>query len=620
MNESTRNAKGTKSRYSILALFVFALLSITLSFMGEWMSAKGDQWIDYLLKAVSYLALGGFERLEESSTASTLIRAGRVMAVVFVITAAGVVLDEIFHAAAAFRRWKISKSEHDLVIGLGWHGQELLKNTPAPRMIAIDPTPDTLAKDLCKRRAIPLIEGDASDEDILRLAGIHNVRRVFIATGSDDRNIEIAHAIAMKTKASNRRIDLAICLQDKKSIQTLQGVLGNDSHIDLHTFNSSRVTTQALFSSEKFRIDRFENTPNKEAHLILIGGGTMAWELLSHSLKYCIFEKEATLTIDVLCADSTRFAQSWCAEFPCYAQDEDGVFRPTDKIWLQEKVLPEIRFHDLPSSERGQIDWCESLIGDKQCITTVIVAMPVPSDSCVIFDTMGATLSNLADLHRKDIEIWVYFNSRKASMRTAIQTSLENRYGRLKPRIFFDYLENFDADLAIGDKIEKVAKRINAMYAIPGIEKLAKPQEEIDKTWRATTESDKDSSRQSAVYAFIKKKIKTRLMGNEESQRKQLTEIEHRRWCAEYLLKGYKPLTQNVPFEQLSDNDKSNIEIWFTNKAKKQFFKEQRLHVDLVPFHDLPKLLGKERGEKEQDKDYQISLLDWVINVESTTQ
>jgi len=516
----------------------------------------------------------------------------------------------------AFRRRRMSRHQHDLVIGLGWHGQELLSNTDDTIMIAIDPAPDSLARDLCMRKGVPLIAGDAREEAVLHLAGIQSVQRAFIATGSDDMNIEIAHAIAAKVAGQEQEIVLAVSLQDKKSFQTLHGVLNSYSNIDLHTFNSCSLTAQALFSNTEYRIDRFEGA-TKDAHLVLIGDGTMARELLNHSLKYCIFEKEASLTIDVLWPNASEFAKSWGAEFPCYAPDEDGTYQPSVTVWLKERVLPQIRFHDLPPSERGQIDLCVSVVGNRQCVTTVIVAMRDPSNSCEIVDSIGATLTGLADAHQKDIEVWVYYNSRKKPLRDAMQASLKGRYGRLKPNVFCDYLGRFDRNSAAGKTTDVVAKRVNAMYKLEKIEhkSINTAQVEIDKEWREIIESDKDSSRQSAVHAFIKERIKGRLSGDEVSKRMQLAEIEHRRWCAEYLLKGYKPLTRNLPNEQLSDNENQRISQWFDKNQpeKKKSFKSQRLHVDLVPYHDLPKLLGKARGEIEQDKDHQIALLDWVL-------
>jgi hypothetical protein len=99
--------------------------------------------------------------------------------------------------------------------------------------------------------------------------------------------------------------------------------------------------------------------------------------------------------------------------------------------------------------------------------------------------------------------------------------------------------------------------------------------------------------------------------------RNQLAEIEHRRWCAEYLLNGFEPLTRNKKNDQLNATEKANIDAWFhaeKSKNKKKEFKAMRLHVDLHPYRDLTSVLGKDIGEKEQKKDHVIALNDWVLS------
>ena len=65
--------------------------------------------------------------------------------------------------------------------------------------------------------------------------------------------------------------------------------------------------------------------------------------------------------------------------------------------------------------------------------------------------------------------------------------------------------------------------------------------------------------------------------------------------------------------EPLSNNERAKIQISVGEKQKKKLFQSQRPHVDLVPNHDLPNLLGDPRGREEQNKDHQIALLEWVL-------
>jgi hypothetical protein len=670
-------------------LFLLATLSIITSVFGDWINASCKpgygEFLDFLLTAVAHLTLNGFEPITGNNPGDSLIRLARFLALFFVIIAAGTLLDSAFHFKSNFRRWKASSKEHDLVIGLGWHGQALLLDGGKEKMIAIDPNPDSIAREICERKGIPLLAIDACGEEIFNLlAGLKYTKRVFIAAGSDDLNIRIAHHLASKC-AANSRMEFSISLKDHKSTGTLISLLGDKSYIGLHTYNNAGSTAQAIFDNDDYRIDRFENgVGDKTAQIVLIGDGSMGEELLRHSLQHCIFEKNVSMKVDVLWPKHDDFSKRWSAEHPCYTRGQEGgisknrqrdpiavfdrsiaclidmlrplravrfalgqistvfqgtkkpyiLYTPKDKVWLDKRVLPPICFHELPVSARGLIDWCESHIRPEDAVTTVIVAMHDPTEACRIADWVGPKLNQLAQLAQLDkqnnnenkFEAWVYLNSRDQAMRKSISEKMVKSYPTLKLRIFFDYLDKFNRDFAIGMEVDDVAKRVNAMYALKGIEleEKVKADPKINAKWCSLDVSDKESSRQSAVHARIKSRIYKRLIkkyqnkeAKEAEVRNQLAEIEHRRWCAEYLLNGFEPLTRNKKNDQLNATEKANIDAWFhaeKSKNKKKEFKAMRLHVDLHPYRDLTSVLGKDIGEKEQKKDHVIALNDWVLS------
>lgn len=95
-----------------------------------------------------------------------------------------------------------------------------------------------------------------------------------------------------------------------------------------------------------------------------------------------------------------------------------------------------------------------------------------------------------------------------------------------------------------------------------------------------------------------------------------LARIEHRRWCAEYLIKGFRPLTR-IPSEHpgfsRTEREPRLISEWFeTNGQKKRAFKRAMRHVDLVPFGDFEKLFHQARQEEAKDLD-QIRALDLLL-------
>jgi hypothetical protein len=627
-------------------LFTIAAISLFLTILGNVLNllerVTWEQFLDFLLVAVAQLTLNGFDVISNNfGPGNSWIRSGRFAALLFVVIAAGTLLNAIFHITSSARLFFTNRSNHDLVIGLGWHGQELLSKPSnrgaykpslwqrirwASDTIAIDPKPDELARKICKTKGIPLLETDALSKDVPDLVGLHKLNRIFIAAGSDEVNIEIAFMLASKLvkKDTDKRIVVAVNLQVRKSFETLRSLIGEDPKIDLHMFSNTVSTAQALFSDKRYRIDRFDESRPKAAHLVVIGDDMMAVELLRSSLQYSIFEKDASLTVDVLCPRAQDFSRRWSSEYTCYAAVSNAELLPTDvyvlmpqQVWLDEKVLPAIHFHELPESARGQIDWCDKYVNPAERVTTVIVAMRNPSDSTEITESVGAGLANLAQRAKNVTEIWVYCNNRNKELRNSLASKLEKKYPNLHPKVFFDYLGQFSPEIASGEDIDEVAKRVNAMWAIEdehiksGRYKDRVTPERVDDSWNKKNANDKDSSRQSAVHACIKVRVKQRLSSEIDVQ-KALGEIEHRRWCAEYLLKGYVSLVSVSADGTLAVDEIRKIFDWYG--GKKEAFKGQRLHLCLVPYIDLVTLLGKTRGEEEQNKDHRIvALLEWVL-------
>lgn len=623
-DQNTNQNSGIFPRRTLIIIFV-GILSIIFSITGELIKAGGGvslgQLTDLVLRAVAYLALDGFDPFDISGpevggAATWFIRFGRVFAVIFVIIAAGMLLDAAFHFVAGWRRGQIAlRGGHDLIIGGGWYGKELIKNCNdnGKPTIVIDINPDEIVRSLCMSKGIPLLTGDPRDKSMLQRAGIQKAKRVFICAGSDELNIDITYFVARIRKENQNDFVIAVNL-NSKSVQYMRYAI--DQAIDVRVFNSVDSTVNTIFSGESYRIDRFEDESKpKDAHIVLIGDDVMAGGLLLQSLQTCIFEEEATVKVDVLRPDARNYAKKWVEEFPCFHQtkgdDSEKLECKPEDVWLQEKVLPVINFHKLPATKRGLVDWCDKFVGSNESVVTVVVAMRDASETINIVDAVAARLSFLVNSHRKNIEVWIYLNNPNCAYRESLKESLNARHALIKPKIFFDHLGNLSRDTATGQELDDIAKRVNGLYALDG-SPVEISTTEIDDIWKKCSDMDKASSRRSATHVFIKKRIRGRIRLQEETlqERKEiedqkLKEIEHRRWCADHLLKGFTPLVRSKSYQNLDNSDMELIEGWFS-RGKKNCFKEQSLHVDLIPFEDLPKLLGKQRGEAGQKKDSKL--------------
>jgi hypothetical protein len=114
----------------------------------------------------------------------------------------------------------------------------------------------------------------------------------------------------------------------------------------------------------------------------------------------------------------------------------------------------------------------------------------------------------------------------------------------------------------------------------------------LEERWRMSDEWSKESNRQAADHVYVKlRSVGKRpdeviAQGFTEGQVAKLARMEHKRWCAERLLNGWRPLP---PTDE-------NLTLW-DDDGRQKAFKAEKLHIDLVPFDDLIK--------GEPDKDYQ---------------
>lgn len=129
----------------------------------------------------------------------------------------------------------------------------------------------------------------------------------------------------------------------------------------------------------------------------------------------------------------------------------------------------------------------------------------------------------------------------------------------------------------------------------------------FNRLWREANEWARESNRQAADHLYVKLRclgieIRDSSETTEEGpafavadglpeddgffepeEKEQLARMEHRRWCAERLLAGWRPLPRT----------EENVRAWDEDNNA---FKDQKLHIDLAHFDELP--------TDERDKDY----------------
>jgi hypothetical protein len=88
------------------------------------------------------------------------------------------------------------QKDHIIVCGLGATAMQIIQNLHELNqnrgLVVIDPVGADINAATCEKLDIPVITGDAKNEEILKIAGLHRARAVVVATGDDASNIEIS--------------------------------------------------------------------------------------------------------------------------------------------------------------------------------------------------------------------------------------------------------------------------------------------------------------------------------------------------------------------------------------------------------------------------------------------
>lgn len=646
-----------KKKAELLLPVTLGIASVLCSWLGYLLSYgfAFTTIVDKFLVAASHLLLAGLDPVPEGP-GSLLIRIGRVLAVIFVVATIEKLVNRLFRWRGEFALWRTGRRVHHLVCGLGWRGRQLLADAAEEKCktklknsrhtIVIERTSDEAASDLCSLAGARLIEGDATNPETLSKAGLAKVDNAFIVCDRDETNMRVVHELAEIAqtqrsslsqkqsgpfaKARERQMVCCVALRSQHHFEVLQKSLPGSHGIDLRIFNAESVTARMFL--ERHPIDRFAASPNATAaEVILLGNSRMAWAILREVLQQGIFEEDKDLQLTWLTRDASAACHRFISQFPVFkkASEPTGSWKAEpEHPWETEKILPPIHFFDLPPSDRGLLDLFEreDLAADSTRVTSVIVALDDPAESAATAHVLAAHLERVRREKKKDVTLSCYYNTPEDIYRYDIDRALNRDFESLPVSAFSDFMGDCSMEVVRGDNIDTMARRFHGIYSLDNDinHGKAKPDDcfaaYCDGIWSKVPENDKDSNRQKAAHEFVKRRVRTRLKQkglNLDAREgdEALGRIEHRRWCAEYLLKGFRPLTRILSLESapftLNEKEKKELEEWFADQ--KQAFKRAKLHADLIPFDHFDQVLGK-HAAKERAKDFrQTGVLDELL-------
>ena len=654
-------------RNSNVLLMTFGLLSVSLGTFGYYASVPNQAFslVDFvrsIFVSLAQLTLNGFAA-PDGKDVSYLIVLSQLFAVLFFSVGLVRVFSEFTEDFGKLRFWwrcKFGKNL-DLIIGLGWHGRELAKFHNGANAgehsntIAIDLSPSNEAIQQCKESKIVWRRGEVLTADFLGGLSINNISRTFVVTGSDETSASVLRHLSKAPRRGGR----LTCMVAVDSPRVFETMLDDEvrQNLDIRTFNNHESTTRLLLNQRSEAWDFSHHVTR--CRLLLVGAGNMLDALLFQWLQQMIFEPGVTVEIDVLQPDShMNAAKAFVQKFGCYAIVDSGsltdaeakftLVRPADLSWLSEKVLPEIRFHSLPGGPGLQVQWLESYFENPKSAnsnTIVSVTFDQPEYSVGVAKNILPTVNFYKNECLKDASVqavgcWVYVNTQDELSFKTIEKALKLHAKDIL--VYCDYLGHCSKDSVANDIIERAGMRVHASYsgaAADDAEKLwfGGPRFSVGEAKPPATLWDRESSRLCGAHAWVKNAIHERLNSKpsldgesmldpdavEDQPIEQLAQVEHRRWCAVHLLRGWLPLVA-LDEKTRTATEVTQVHKWYSKTSGgKQLFRSQWKHLCLVPFNQLESLNemlpGENRGEVEEKKDLAIvkdsqNIIDYATN------
>ena len=201
----------------------------------------------------------------------------------------------------ALQRWISTHlvGGHIVLIGVGGAGfallQDLLSGASNRLVVGIDPDREKIEKARTGMPGALLIHGDAKDPEAWRALAIHRAKYVFISTGDDARNIEIAGRVrahhGRHPRSRSRLLEVAPLVTDRTLHQRVEPILNKVYRQDrgrgkcrILAFHPADVAARQLLERHPF--DTFARlTPSDHAHILLVGMSNLGEMLLLRVLQ-----------------------------------------------------------------------------------------------------------------------------------------------------------------------------------------------------------------------------------------------------------------------------------------------------------------------------------------------
>lgn len=487
---------------------------------------------------------------------------------------------------------------------------------PPPRIAALDPALDAPIVHALEglRGFRALRHGDALSLRALARLEPQRARNLWIATGDDFRNLEIARRagalLAARQRGGGATPRLLVSVRDRHLVRAAHLLYPPPANAaaEMQFFSIDRLAARALLLAHPPRLAAAAPAP----HVLVVGGGALAASLVLQLAQHFVVDEapQSALRVSWIGSGVPQQADALIRAYPALAASS------TDSLLGPLLPLVHLQARDADETEVAVDLWTE--LQSKARFDAVYVVTTRDLSTVGAAQRLCALRDRIEGLRARDMPVVAVLQQSSGSLCALETDRAAQALAGGGPVLLFDVFRHCVRldERYPGESLDRRAKLINHLYREGGDATAPWTPERLqaaEQSWRQTSEDFRWSSRLAADHVDLKLQwlASMRPASSDDAVRAaldaealehaltdravfdRLVRLEHRRFVVERLIDGWLPL----PVTQLG-RGASGLDA----PAQKR---QLRLNWTLLPFDGLSAVDGLD-GRAEIAKDERL--------------